>query len=229
MPKLPERAWLPLSDAADFIVERCECSIDDARTALLEALRDRQVHARGTRPNPVYKRALSQGYSGPDWERAFPPQVGRRLIPDLFWRHDPDWQTNTVGEVTNVEIDRTSLLRWLGGDDAARLGLSSAYPEPETRQHPEEVASITEQAAINRPPLTHSGMAGRPTAKHLCTAELERRAKAGTMCESVRAESRELHDWLQREHPKINPGTPKTIENNIRALHRDLKAQYPPK
>ena len=87
--------------------------------------------------------------------------------------------------------------------------------------------AVAEQAATNRSPLTHSGMVGRPTAKHLYPDELERRAKAGIMCGKLAAESRELHNWLQQSHPEINPGTPKTIENNIRDRYRQLKAQRP--
>lgn len=227
MSKLPQRVWLPLSDAADFICKKCGCSIEDARQALLDAFRDGQINARGTIPNPVYKRALAEGRDDRHWRSAFPPLVGRRLEPEQFWQHDPNWQNNTVGEVSEVTVNRASLLRWLGEDDAARLGLSSAYPEPEPGQHPEEMASTIEHVAVNRSPLTHSGMAGRSTAKHLYLSELKRRAEVGTMCEGVVAESRELHDWLQQAYPEINPGTPKAIENNIRARYRELKAQRP--
>lgn len=220
MSKLPQRVWLPLSDAADFMCKECECSVEDARQALLEALRDGQVDARGTRPNPVYQKARAEGRDDQHWQRTFPPQVGRRLEPEQFWQHDPNWQNNTVGEVSEVTVNRASLLKWLGDDDPSVPGLPSVRTEPESARQPEEVA-------VNRSPLTHSGMAGRPTAKHLYLAELEQRAKAGTMCGGVVAESRELHKWLQRAHPKLNPGKPKTIENNIRARYHQLKAGRP--
>ena len=75
---------------------------------------------------------------------------------------------------------------------------------------------------------TRSGMPGRPTAKQLYQPELKRRAEAGLMRGRVSQEARELHHWLKTTYPNVNPGTPKTVENNIRNLHRNLKATNPP-
>lgn len=87
-----------------------------------------------------------------------------------------------------------------------------------------------ERAAVVSPsPLTHSGLPGRPSPKHLYLAELERRAEAGTLCKTVSAESRALHEWLRKTHPELSPGTEKTVENTIRDRHRKLKADHPPK
>ena len=79
------------------------------------------------------------------------------------------------------------------------------------------------------PDPTRSGLAGRPTPKHLYKAELQRRAKAGLMLDAVSKEAKELHNWLRSKYPKINSGTPKAIENNIRDKHRELKTAKPPK
>ena len=193
MPKLPERAWLLLSDAADFIVERCECSIDDARAALLGGLRDGLVSARGTHPNTVYKRAVSQGYNRLDWERAFPAQVGRPIIPKLFWWHDPDWQTNKVGAVINVEVDRASLLQWLGGD--------GAVPEPETGRHPQDMAP-TPQENNGRPDYTPPYVAFMLLAKREMGLEPNTRTPKET-----------IEGWLRENWPDhLGESTKRKIE-----------------
>ena len=67
-------------------------------------------------------------------------------------------------------------------------------------------------------------MPGRPTAKHLYTAELERRGGAKTLEDTAAAQARALHEWLGSDHPKVARGTVRTIENNIRAAFRELKA-----
>jgi hypothetical protein len=40
--------------------------------------------------------------------------VGCPLNSKFFLSHNIDWQTNNVGEVTDVEVNRKSLLQWLG-------------------------------------------------------------------------------------------------------------------
>lgn len=222
MPKLPDRAWLPLSDAADFIVERCECSIDDAREALFGALRDGQVYARGTRPNPVYERAKASGFQGgcgggPDWRKAFPPQVGRNLDSRFFLSHDPNWQTNTVGEVTNVEVYRVPLLQWLSGDDAARMGLSSAYPEPETGQHPQETAP-TPQENDERPEYTP------PYIAFMLRAAREMGLESGT-----RKPKETIEGWLRENWPdQFGEQTKRKIERMAHLLRhpKDERGGY---
>ena len=74
------------------------------------------------------------------------------------------------------------------------------------------------------PPETHSGRPGRPTSKHLCEAELERRYAAGEMLARLDKEATALLAWVKATHPTLNAGSPRTIENNIRSRHRALKA-----
>lgn len=92
-----------------------------------------------------------------------------------------------------------------------------------------DVESVLAYERVGQSPLTHSAMPGRPTARHLYLVELERRFKNGSLCTGVAAESRALYDWLKATHPDINRGTPKTIENNIRAPYRRLTQGPPPK
>lgn len=125
----------------------------------------------------------------------------------------------TSAPPTGSEVGGEGQPKMLHGTD--RLSFRSAGSAP------------TSEAEADRfgkePDLTHSGMAGRPSAKHLYLDELERRGGQGQLCDSVAAQSRDLHDWLRREHPTTPPGTPKTIENNIRGLYRELKTANPPK
>lgn len=68
--------------------------------------------------------------------------------------------------------------------------------------------------------IVRTGVAGRPTSIHLISAEHRRRLKSDEAHDSVADESRYLASWLKKEHPFATPATPKTIENRIRAEHR---------
>lgn len=64
--------------------------------------------------------------------------------------------------------------------------------------------------------VTHSGLAGRPSAKHLIADELERRISSGVaLVTKPYDEAKALHEWLKDNHPIVNPGARKTIANNI--------------
>ncbi len=72
---------------------------------------------------------------------------------------------------------------------------------------------------------THSGMAGRPTPKHLYIQEMKRRATDGQLQDSLAQEARDLRDWMKEEHPDLNPGTTGAIENAVRDEYRMLYAE----
>ncbi len=87
-----------------------------------------------------------------------------------------------------------------------------------------EYQSVPESQSQERDP-TYSGLPGRPTPKHLYLAEMKCRAKSGKLRDKVAHEAADLLDWLKEEHPTINPGTCKTIENAIRSDFKKLKAK----
>jgi hypothetical protein len=65
-----------------------------------------------------------------------------------------------------------------------------------------------------------SGMPGRTTAKHKIVAEFERRVSSNEALPSLAAEARELRSWLLRAYPGAPRTSAKTIENQLRDLHR---------
>ena len=69
-----------------------------------------------------------------------------------------------------------------------------------------------------------TGTPGRPTSKQLVEAEMKRRAAAGLMRTSLKAEAEELATWLQETHPLAPRMGPKTMQNALRALYRELSA-----
>ena len=71
-----------------------------------------------------------------------------------------------------------------------------------------------------------TGLPGRPTARHLLTAEFKRRVDSKMYCESLLDEAKALHAWLKEEHPNASPATVKTIENHIRKAYRRAKAPH---
>jgi hypothetical protein len=77
---------------------------------------------------------------------------------------------------------------------------------------------------------TRSGMAGRPTSKHLIMLEAQRRCEEGSVPGSQAAFAESLSSWLRTEHPGEPQASPKAIRNNpeFRALHNAYKASRGP-
>ena len=71
------------------------------------------------------------------------------------------------------------------------------------------------------PEPIRSGYAGRPSqTKHLIEQEFQRRATAGEMRDSLADEVKELLNWLESNHPHLQPPTVKTLKNTLRAEHK---------
>ena len=73
--------------------------------------------------------------------------------------------------------------------------------------------------------LVRSGAPGRPTSMHIVFAELERRADAGTLSDSIVQESKDLSRWLGSNHGDKPQAKPKSIEAAIRARYYELRAR----
>jgi hypothetical protein len=71
-----------------------------------------------------------------------------------------------------------------------------------------------------------TGVAGRPSSRHLVEAEMERRARERQLCSRIGEEAQSLFRWLSKEHPKAPQMTPRTIENAIRERYYELRRQY---
>jgi hypothetical protein len=73
-------------------------------------------------------------------------------------------------------------------------------------------------------PETHTGMAGRPSAKELVLAVLAERIAANTICETVAAEAKALHPIVaSRLRPEDAKPKLRTIENHIRVDYHKAK------
>jgi hypothetical protein len=68
-----------------------------------------------------------------------------------------------------------------------------------------------------------TGVAGRPTSKHLVRTEAQRRLDTGDYPESLAAFSEQLAAWLEVAEPEAAPMTAKTIQNNLRELWRSKR------
>lgn len=81
------------------------------------------------------------------------------------------------------------------------------------------------------PRRSETGAPGRPSSMHLVVLKLRERAKAGRLETTVKGEAAALAAWFKANHPDKAPPTAKTIENNIRAEYRHLRARKsnPPK
>jgi hypothetical protein len=71
---------------------------------------------------------------------------------------------------------------------------------------------------------------GRPTSKDWIEAEFRRRVAAGEAASRLAEEARYLSKWLEVAYPLKAQAVPKTIENQIRSLYKELMpTKLPPK
>jgi len=89
--------------------------------------------------------------------------------------------------------------------------------DAKTESEPEGIADGDER--------THSGYPGRPSkSKHLIEDEFRRRIERTETLPILTDEAAALFAWFVQKYPQMPRPTPKTIENNIRDLHRQWKA-----
>jgi hypothetical protein len=116
---------------------------------------------------------------------------------------------------------------------AARQSVGNATANPVNSQEgvPIEPALANPEATPSQAAgdaYTHSGFPGRPSkGRHLIEDEFERRVVAGQALPLVADEAGALLDWFKGQHPTIARPTPKTIQENIRARHRQWRANQP--
>ncbi len=70
----------------------------------------------------------------------------------------------------------------------------------------------------------HTGFAGRPTPRHLIEGELARRAAAGQLKETIKADAAALCEWFSKAYPQMALPKPGTVANSIRKVWRQAKA-----
>jgi hypothetical protein len=68
---------------------------------------------------------------------------------------------------------------------------------------------------------------GRPSSMHLVEGEMRRRIDCGEQALTMTAEAKHLSSWLRTTHPGAARPTPKTIQNQLGRLFRELKTKVP--
>jgi hypothetical protein len=133
-------------------------------------------------------------------------QLGKYSKLDLvtiYWHHsgvnfEDEFQTpNSYWDIQlyRVDLEREFHGIQTGGQQLPVGGLERPMPDEETN-------------------LT--GVAGRPTSKHLVARQMELRAAKGLLSDKLRPEAQALLEWLKKEHPSAPRMTLKTIENALR-------------
>ncbi len=221
----------------DFVGWRCKP--DDDFWDVLATLRDQVL--RGKIEITGWRCSWDQSGGNCDTDKVRQPipvlsieDLKFEVLPDnsdfVLIHHGSTWKSKSYELVTWTEgeyderfgpSDRDRIHGWRElrmRADQVRAVWSAAEPAADQIAKPEERLVECSQ------PETHSGMPGRPTAKHLYTAELERRHAAGEMLPEVSKEAGALLSWFRAKHPSLNAGSPGTVQNNIRDRHRALRA-----
>jgi hypothetical protein len=233
---LYKRKYSPLSEAVQLIADRLAvadrrnyadavAAIDDAKEQLLQALFEGAVRAEGVRWYDV----------APDYERPSVQYDKWTSIDRGIWSHERCEKHENTYRLDTIVVcwndDRIEYYdsdgEWAGYDAGQirlfRAELDHEFPAPEASA--QDTAHSPAAA-----PAYRTGVAGRPTSKDLARQEMQRRAKEGNLCSSVRREAKELCLWLTREHPEAPQLTPKALENSLRDDYHSLKgsANLPP-
>ncbi len=144
--------------------------------------------------------------------------------PDYaFPYHDAriDWAT---GVVILRRAPRQPFMPTLGASEFFRhLMPAGAIAGSGVAQVPPHDAKA--EGALDGDPLTHSGFPGRPAkSKHLIENEFRQRIERAEVLTSLTDEAVALLAWFVQEHPQMPRPTQRTIENNIREIHRRWRA-----
>jgi hypothetical protein len=139
--------------------------------------------------------------------------------------HETQWTDRSVSPIPR-EAGRSAV-----GD---KKSSDMADPDPNGRLTlPEQVSLLARdtsddgkrEGVDNGDPLTRSGFPGRPPkSKHLIEDEFRLRLGRTEALTSLANEAAALLAWLVQKHPQMPRPTRKTIENNIRVIHREWRA-----
>jgi len=127
---LPRPEWLSLSQAARYVTDRCSCSNQEAKDALVQAGREGHLEAKGSIPLSAH----------PDpRKREAHPARRYESLKDVDWNNLIDWNASRIGLYSDVLVQRLSLKTWL--DQSRSLGSM-----PELRRAPP--AKIREEITV---------------------------------------------------------------------------------
>jgi hypothetical protein len=114
---LPIADSLTLTEAAHYIAEAENESLDRARSALVEAGLLAKIVASGCCHRSAH-RSLARYFEAPPYPR--------QAVPAETWGEDKDWQRSRLGRYSAVRIERAAIDHWLGTGKSQ----PAAAPEP---------------------------------------------------------------------------------------------------
>jgi hypothetical protein len=229
MPRPYRSQWRSLAEARSDLVNR-EFTPVDAEAELRRAIRDAVLpgasgsglHIRlDGSDNPWFSSGV-----GP-WLRDSPEldfDASTILIPE--WRALPlDTIETTLrlahGQPLAARICRSARIEILDADIARFWGPENGGEMPAEPDAPEPGEPDTAPPAADVEPYKSGGQ-GRPTAMHLIEAEMRRRGENGELASELTKEAKHLSVWVGRAHPAAPRTTPKTIQNKLGAVYRQL-------
>ena len=203
------------------------------KRALLQAAREGRVHFEGllgmrvdppASPSDTWEQfhwaAHSSAFSKielTDW----PAETDNEVI---------DWQNSGLrtprGEFLDIRALRADVQCWYPGPRGQQQSRADEPRSQATDDKPIELADATATGTPKVHPYL-TGLAGRPTIKHLILAEFRKRAKGHTFDLTLADEATALCNWAEEKHPDGARPTRLTIENLIRNEHRRAKAAIP--
>jgi hypothetical protein len=218
--------YIPLHEAVRLISDRlaaanrskyadANVAIGEAREQLLEALFEGGVRAEGVRAHPTDPPADN----GP----LYIQYDKWSLINRGVWIHKKYEKKNDIFHLNTISVHwDEDFIEYYDSDGEWAECIDwkiRLFCTDIDREFP--ALEVPLSAPVEQDYKT--GLPGRPSPRHLASAEMHRRAKEGTLCAGIGAEMRELWRWLKQEHPNAPPTTPKSLETALRQEYRSLK------
>jgi len=197
---------------------------DQVRKQLVQALYDGVVGAEGVRwelvePNPY------------EPDPAIP--ADRVPIARVYWANEKcqESRVDELGEATTV-LDSVTV-HWNGdaiswdnefGDPCAFERIRVVLGDIEKVFSPR---TSIEGREVSNSQNYRTGVAGRPTSKHLALEEMRRRASEGNLCGTLAAEVRELRNYIAIHYPEAPQPEQNSLENSLRSEYWPLRNALP--
>jgi len=190
-----------------------DAAIEAARKQLLEALFEGAVRAEGVRVYPTV---------APEYERPSVEYDEWTPINRGVWSHERREKHNDTHRLDAIAVHwNEEYIEYFDSDgdwaeyDDVKIRL---FRDDLDREFLVSEAIMQDDAPRNEPgaEIYRTGVAGRPTSKHLALQEMRRRADNGARCTSLAEQSREICLWLEQQHPEAPQLMAKTLETSLR-------------
>jgi len=148
--------------------------------------------------------------------------LARKTGESWFIRMPESWPEPAPEEPSPGDLDRLMLHPRAATEWLLRMPMRRRWV-PLTLRAYLEATKQSGESSKGADVVYRTGLAGRPTSRDLCEAEMRRRAGSGELLTTLSAECKYLVEWLTKTHPEAPLIKAKLLGNGLRDVHAELK------